>query len=103
MAEVHVLVAPVRGHELRLRPDQGDQLLLASKLRWFVHCVDVEESGADWDGLQKLLERGVVRLVRHVELVRRHETQLPGEHWRLVGAVLASRSHFRQADSLNEL
>ena len=104
MAEVHVLVAPVRSHHLGLGDHASDERLGSTQLIRLVLSIDVEESGVGRDGRQVLCERCFIRVLREFPLSSWWEAQLPWEHGSFLNrTILGDTSHIRHTDGLDIL
>ena len=103
MAEEHVIVTPVGGHEVRVRHELANERLSAAKLSREISGVDVEESGANRDrGVKISLEGDVVggRWVR--ELTSGLKAERPGERdVSLDDSVRTVISHVGESDGLD--
>ena len=104
MAEEHVLIAPVRSHQLGLGDHVSDKLLCAAQLGRQVRRVHVEESGVGRNGAQVLFKGLSISIFVHLPLSGGLEAQFPGEHGRcLRRAILGPLRHIGQTNGLNKL
>ena len=104
MAEVHVLVAPVRRYHLGLGDHASDELLGATQLIRLILSIDVKESGVGRDGGQVLGEGCFIRVLREFPLSTWLEAQFPREHGCFFNCtILGDTCHIRHTNGLDIL
>jgi len=99
VAEVHVLVTPLRCNQLSRGLDLSNELLGAIKLLRLVHRVDLEKDLTSGHCLKSLLQVESCRVFHGAGILCDGlETKLPGEDWgRLSCAVLLVLGEVRQS------